>query len=70
MSLKDSAIWQPHRAAASIEPLPARDYVPVLQASLPLLRRLGGSFFVGLFLGLIWALLVIQRRPPQPSGVS
>jgi hypothetical protein len=25
---------------------------------------------VGLFLGLIWALLIIHRRPPHSSGAS
>jgi hypothetical protein len=25
---------------------------------------------VGLFLGLIWALLIIHRRPPHASGAS
>jgi hypothetical protein len=42
----------------------------VLRVSLPLLRRLGGSFFVGLFFGLIWALLIIHRRPPHSAGES
>jgi hypothetical protein len=37
---------------------------------LPVLRRVGGSFFVGLFFGLIWALLIIHRRPPRSSGAS
>jgi hypothetical protein len=35
-----------------------------------MLRRVGGSFFVGLFLGLIWALLIIHQRPPRSEGDS
>jgi hypothetical protein len=42
----------------------------VLRASLPLLRRVGGSFFVGLLLGLIWALLIVHQRPPREPGDS
>jgi protein-S-isoprenylcysteine O-methyltransferase Ste14 len=69
MTVKDSGNWQAlspgcyHRAT-----IRACEYVAVLQASLPLLRRLGGSFFVGLVLGLIWALLIIHQRPPRSEG--
>jgi hypothetical protein len=49
------------RHCPTVEPL-----VPRL--SLPLLRRVGGSFFVGVLAGLAWALLVIHRRPSPAAG--
>jgi hypothetical protein len=30
---------------------------------LPFLRRVGGSFLVGMLAGLVWALLTVHRRP-------
>ncbi|HYY78667.1 MAG TPA: hypothetical protein VFD04_05710 [Actinomycetes bacterium] len=36
--------------------------------SLPLLRRVGGSFLVGVLAGLAWALLAIHRRPSPAAG--
>jgi hypothetical protein len=42
----------------------------VSSPSLPLLRRLGGSFLVGALVGLVWALLIIHRRPRLLPGTG
>jgi len=66
---KDTPPWRPPLPAASIEPLPGSAKILLVPSpSLPLLRRVGGSFLVGALVGMLWALLVIHRRPRLVSG--
>jgi hypothetical protein len=60
----------PSRLLASSRYLALRRFLLVPSPSLPLLRRLGGSFLLGALVGMLWALLVIHRRPRLLSGAG